>query len=97
MGILFAVFVLLLLYKPELESARMVMSHNTPGMPRVEDPAKRLSEVVRRVNDTRNTSKDNIGCFAPVLDGKVLNVDMVGPFCGYAMIDHVNRRNIVAI
>ena len=82
---------------PELESARMIMSHITPGMPRVQDPAKRLSEVIRRINDTRNMSEDNIAGFTPVLDGKMLNIDVTRPFCGYTMIDHVNHRNIVSI
>ena len=45
-------------------------------MTSMEDPSEGLGEVISRVDDSSNVSHLNISTRFPVLDGKVLDVDV---------------------
>ena len=67
------------------------MSHNTPRVARVKMyPSQRLSKIVWGVNNARDMMHDNIAGFTPVLNGKVLNVNMLGAFRRNPMVNQCN-------
>ena len=62
----------------------------------MKDRAKRFSKIVRRVENATNEVHDKIAMFLPILDGKVLDMNMAGPIGRNARIDHVDGRLVVA-
>ena len=40
---------------------------------------------------------DKVASFLPVLDGKMLDVDVTGAFGGHTGIDHVDGRHVVTM
>ena len=73
------------------------MTHNATCMTLMEDPAKRFGEVITRIENARAEShKDMAGIF-PILDGKVLNINVPGAFRGYLGIDHIDSGLVVFI
>ena len=72
------------------------MTHRTASVASMKDRAKRFSKIVRRVENATNEMHDNITMFFPILNGKVLDMDMAGAISRNARIDHVDGRLVVA-
>ena len=73
------------------------MTHQATNMTEVESGAERFSEGVRRVDDTRNVAKDNIAVGLPLLDGKVLDVNMSRTWRWATRVDHQDGRLVVLV
>ena len=56
------------------------MTHNASRMAGMEDPAQGLGEVIRGVDDTRDVAHDNVASLLPVLNGKVLDINVTRTF-----------------
>ena len=52
------------------------MAHDPTGMAGMEDPAKGLDEIISWVDDPGDVAKDDVAGIFPILNGKVLNVNM---------------------
>ena len=52
------------------------MSHETMSMSFVENPTKRFSKIITGVDNARDVSHDEVTFILPILNGKMLNVDM---------------------
>ena len=52
------------------------VAHETLRMAQMEDPAERLSEDVCGIDDAGDMTQLDITIFAPILDGKMLNVNV---------------------
>ena len=74
-----------------------MMSHHAADMPGVENPAKRLGESVGRVDDSRDVAHFNVSSSFPVLDGKVLDVNVTGAISGNLVVDHKNSRHVILV
>ena len=73
------------------------MAHDAAGMALMEDPAERLGKIIRGVDDAGDVSHYNVTSFFPILDGKVLDVNVSGSLGRYFCVDHVDGRHIVFI
>ena len=71
------------------------MSHSAAGMPAVENPTKGLGEVIRLVDYTWNEIHYDVSSIFPVLNGKVLDVDVPRALSGHLGINHVDGRFII--
>ena len=47
--------------------------------------------------DTRDLSHDNVFGFGSILNGKMLNINMMRMFSGDTVIDHIDSRHVVFI
>ena len=63
----------------------------------VEDPTKCFGEVVRGVDNSRDGFEDNVASLAPILNCKVLNVDVARALGRLTSVDHFDRGFIVFI
>ena len=63
----------------------------------MEDPAERFGEVIRWVENSSNMVHDNILGVLPVLNGKVLDVNVTGALGRDLRVDHVDSRHIVFV
>ncbi len=63
-------------------------------MTRVEYPSKRFGEIIRRINDARDVVHDNGTAFFPILDGKVLDVNVTRALGGDLGVDHFEGGSI---
>ena len=73
------------------------MVHQMAGMAGMEYPAKGLRKVVRRIDDTRDGLEDNITSLAPVLNGKVLDVNMARALGRFSGVYHFDRRFVILV
>ena len=73
------------------------MSHDITRMPRVKDPAKRLSQVIRWIDDSRDVFHNNITAGFPILDCKEPDINMTRPFSRFIGIDNINCRLVIFI
>ena len=53
------------------------MAHEPAGVAVMEDPTKRLGQIVGWVENPRDEAHDDVACVFPILDGKVLDVDVL--------------------
>ena len=60
----------------------LIMSHNAAGVSRVQNPSKRLGEIITGVNNPRNKGQCYITSFFPILHSEVLNIYVAGSFGG---------------
>ena len=67
------------------------MSHDTPCVARMQDPTEGLGKVVGRIDNSREISHDNVASILPVLDGKVLDVNVTRALSRNSSIDHFDR------
>ena len=72
-----------------------MMSHDAAGMTGMEDPSKRFGEIVIGNEDPRKMLHDKIFLLAPLLDGKLLDVNVLSTGSGMLFIDHVESSHIV--
>jgi len=61
----------------------------------MENPAEGLGEVIGRVDDTWDVAHDNVASILPILDGKMLDVDVTRTFRGNTGVDHFDGRHVV--
>ena len=71
------------------------MAHGAAGMALVENPSEGLSEVIWGVDDAWDEVHDDIASIFPVLDGKVLDVDVAGALGGHLGVNHVDGGFVV--
>ena len=74
-----------------------MMTHGTSDMTVMEDPGKCFGESVCDVNDARNGKKEEETTRFPVLDSKVLYVDMASARCWLGGVDDEYRGSIVFV
>ena len=72
-----------------IREAEQVMSHTLTGMSRMKHPAQHLGHSITGVNDTRKMDHADIAGFCPLLNGKVLNLDMTCSRCGSGFVDDI--------
>ena len=53
-----------------------VVAHDTARMPGMQYPTKRFGEVIGGIDDARDVVHDDFTGFLPILNGKVLNIDV---------------------
>ena len=63
----------------------------------VEDPTKWFGEVVTGIDDARAVSHDDVAVSFPILDGKVLDVNVAGAFGRDTGIDDRDGRHVVFV
>ena len=73
------------------------MSHDATVVSRMEDPSNWLGEGVTGIDDTINEPKFDVAGFFPILDGKVLDVDVARSFSCMAGINNLDGRCIIFI
>jgi len=71
------------------------MSHEASCVAFMWDPAKRLGEVVRTVDSSRDAMQLNFLRLLPILNSKTLNVDVSRTFSRNFRVDHANGRHVV--
>jgi hypothetical protein len=76
---------------------RRKVAHKASGVTRMKDPADAFGEAVARVDDTLDVFQNNMASPFPVLNGKILNVNMAGAFSGTTGVDHLDCRFVVLI
>ena len=73
------------------------MTHKTTAVARVKNPSKWLRQVIRYINNSWDMAHDNVTLFTPILDGKVLNINMTGSLSRDTIIDHIDSGHIIFI
>lgn len=63
----------------------------------MEDPTKWFGKVVGGIEDTWNMLHIYVAGVLPILNGKVLYIDVSRPFCRNTGVNHLNSRHIVFI
>ena len=71
--------------------------YEAASVPRVEDPANTFSKGIARVDGPFDVLKEDMASTSPILDGKVLDVDVTGAFCRASSIDHFDGRFVVFV
>jgi hypothetical protein len=61
----------------------------------MQDPTNTFGEGITRVDYTAKMREVEVSCFTPILNGKVLDIDVVGTFSWLVGIDHFNGRFII--
>ena len=75
----------------------LVMPHDATGMALMKDPSQWFGKVIRGIDDTRDELHHNVPRVLPVLDGKVLDIDMTRALSGNTSVDHVDGGLVVTI
>ena len=73
------------------------MAHGMVSMASKKGPTKCLGSMVSNVDDARDVTHDNDATMLPLLDSKVVNVDVSGVRSGLAFIDHGNCGDVVLV
>jgi len=72
------------------------MPHDVAGMVVVQDTSKGFCQVIGGVDHIRDELHNNGPGFFPVLDGKVLDVNVMGALSRDASVDHIDGQLVVA-
>ena len=73
------------------------MTHQTTNVSEVQRGAERFGESVRRVDDTRDVTKNDVAVGFPFLNREVLNINVSRAWSWSARVDHQNRSLVVLI
>ena len=73
------------------------MPHGAAGMALMEDPAQGLGEIIRWVDDPRDEFHEDVASIFPVLNGKVLDIDVARALGRDASVDHVDGQLVVTV
>ena len=73
------------------------MAHGMMSMMRKKRPAKGLGSLVSDIDDARDMTHDNETMMLPLLNSKVLYVNVSGVRSGLAFIDHGNGGDVVFV
>ena len=63
----------------------------------MEDPTEGLGEIIGRVDDARDVFQDDVLGILPILDGKVLNINVAGALSRNTSVDHLDSRLVVFV
>ena len=63
----------------------------------MQDPPKGFRHVIRWVDDSRDVDHDNVAILFPVLDGKVLDINVPRAIGGVTGIDELNGGLVVLV
>ena len=63
----------------------------------VKDPAKGLGQVIQGIDDARDVLRDNVASILPILNGKMLDINVTGALGRDASVDHVDSRHVVFV
>ena len=74
-----------------------MVSHHALNMSGVQNPSERLGECIWGVDDTRDVAHFDVSSNFPILDGKVLDVDVVGVISGNLIINHKDGQHVVLV
>ena len=74
-----------------------MMTHHAAHVSGMENPTEWLGKGIRRVDDSRDVAHNDIARCFPVLDGKVLNVNVSGAIRRNVVVDHEDSRHIVFV
>ncbi len=64
------------------------MTHQTANMAEVKSGTERFREGIRWIDDPRDMTKDDITIRFPLLNCKMLNINMSGAWCWATRVDH---------
>jgi len=73
------------------------MPHDVVGVAVVQDTSKGFCQVIGGVDHIRDELHNNGPGFFPVLDGKVLDVNVTGALRGHTSVDHIDGRLVIAV
>ena len=74
------------------------VAHHMVDMLRVEHPSECFGGSIRHRKDTRKMLHDNISVgIRPVLNGKMLDINVTRLFSGDTVVDHIDGRRIVFV
>ena len=73
------------------------MSHDILGMVLVEDPSKRLGEIISRIDSTGNVEQFNVTPCFPILDSEESNVNMPGSLSRFPRVENGDSRFVIFI
>ena len=73
------------------------MTHVATTVAVVEGPAASFCQSIGAVDDAGDVEKDQVTIVFPLLDGKVLDVNVASTVGGLARVDHFNRCFVVAV
>ena len=76
------------IYRKQIREGSQIVSDESASMSRVEYPTKGFSHVVSGVDNSRNKSHLNRACLLPILNSKVLDINMTGALSRNTSIDH---------
>ena len=76
---------------------RVVMPHGTTSMSGEKGPAKRLRRVIRRVDDARDVPHVQNTSLTPLLNGKMLNIDVARTWGRLALVDHSDSSLVIFV
>ena len=71
--------------------------HGMASMVSKKGPTKCLGSMVSNVDNAGDVMHDNDATKLPLLDSKMLNVDVSGVRSGFAFIDHCNCGDVVLV
>ena len=72
-----------------------IMSHKPSSVTHVKHPSQGLRKIITGVNNTRNELHDNVTGFFPILNSKVLNLDVSSPFRWNLAVNHARSKDSV--
>ena len=73
------------------------MAHSTTSMASKKGPAKGFGSMVSDIDDARDMTHSDETATLPLLNGKMLNVDVSGVRGGLAFVDHSNGGDIILV
>jgi len=73
------------------------VTHDATRMASMENPAKGLGEVIRRIDDAWDVAHDNVASLLPVLNSKVLDINVTRTLGRNTSIDHLGSRHVVFV
>ena len=62
--------------------------YKAAGMARMKDPTNTLGKSITWIDDATEVGEEDLAGFAPILNGKILNVDVTRSFGGLVCINH---------
>lgn len=83
--------------QPKGEKYSPVVSHEATSVTGMEDPSERLREVVGRVDNAGNVTHDDVAGVVPILNSKMLDVNVTRAFGRYTSVDHLDGRHVVFV
>ena len=75
--------------------ANLTMSHATTGMTGMQNPSKRLGEIITGIENPRKMLHDEIFLLAPFLDSEMLDVNVSSTGSRTLFIDHLESSHVV--
>ena len=73
------------------------MTHKAAGVVGMEDPSEWLGKVISGIDNAWYMMHNDVSGIFPILDGKMLNVNMMGLFHWFTGIDNFDGSHIVFI